>query len=302
MFLPVFALDTSAVRLVSPWFVGGAAVLAAAACVAVVAGWRRRRHPRAGRTACVLTATVLVVLALASAANASGSFYPTLGALLGTSAPAVPVAGARAEVTGPGTVRTVTGPHGPLSVYLPAAAADAGDVRFPVVEWLGPLAAGDPLVDALDRAVAEHRSPPVVVLAAGPAGADEAAAVRDWAAGGASGLPVRGDRAGWAIAGPDAARVCPLGVALARPTDWSAAAGPPCGLTSPAGPDAPPALLAVTIGTGGADVTAQVSPAPVTGYVLTGAADTPAAVVGWLGARLPGPVRAPATGADRVPS
>lgn len=304
MFLCVLALDTSAVRLVTPWFVGGTIVLAAVLCVVVVVGWRRWRHRRAGRTASVLTATVLVVLAPASVANASGSFYPTLGSLLGTSAPAVSTAGARAEVTGPGSVRTVAGPHGPLPVYLPAAATapGAGDVRFPVVEWLGPLAAGDPLVAALDRAVAEHRSPPVVVVAAGPVGAAEAAALHDWAAGAASGLPVRGDRAGWAIAGPTGARSCPLGIALGRPSDWSAAAGTPCGLTAPAGPDAPPALLAVTIGTGVADVTSQVSPAPVTGYVLTDTADAPAAVVGWLGARLPGPVRAPATGADSVPS
>ena len=141
-----------------------------------------------------------------------------------------------------------------------------------------------------------------MVVAAGPVDAAEAAALHDWAAGAASGLPVRGDRAGWAIAGPTAARSCPLGIALGRPSDWSAAAGTPCGLTAPAGPDAPPALLAVTIGTGVADVTSQVSPAPVTGYVLTDAADAPAAVVGWLGARLPGPVHAPVTGADSVPS
>ncbi|GAY09488.1 hypothetical protein [Pseudonocardia sp. N23] len=308
MFSGVLALDTSAVRLVSPWFVGGVAVLAAVSCVVVVLGWRRWRHPRAGRTASVLAATALVVLTPASVANSAGSFYPTLAALLGTSAPAVSAAGARADDTGPGTVRTVAGPHGPLPVYLPAAAGAPGadGVVFPVVEWLGPLAADDPLVDALDRAITEHRSPPVVVVATGPVGADEAAALRDWAVGSASGLPVRRDRAGWAIAGPIGHTGCPLSIALGRPTDWAAAAGAPCGLTAPAGPDAPPALLAVTAGAATpADAASLVSPAQLTGYVLRDGADAPGAVIGWLGSRLTGPARAPTNdraGADRVPS
>ncbi|WP_103381406.1 hypothetical protein [Pseudonocardia dioxanivorans] len=299
----MLTLDASAVRLTSPWFVVGTGVLAVVAWVLVVVRWRR--HLRVGRTISVLAATVLIVLAGAAVANSSGSFYPTLGALTGSSGPPAPGPGAaRTEVLTPGAVRTVAGPGGtPLTVYLPSAATSPGSagLRFPVVEWLGPLAAGDPLVTEVDRAIAQHRIAPVVVLATGVA---DAADLRAWATRSGSGLAVRDDRAGWALAAPVGSPACPLAMALARPGAYAAAAGPACDIGPLRTTDAPPALLAVTTaagGTGGIDRVASPAPAAqVTDYVLRDAADGPGAVVGWLGEHLPGPL-VDRAGADDVP-
>jgi enterochelin esterase-like enzyme len=173
--------------------------LGVAALVAVgVVPWRwdRWHRRRVGRTVSTVMAVVLVVVACGATVNRLGSFYPTLGSLIGTSSnPAdgtvveAGTGGARLAGTrgvrvarardGHGTTvhLTLSGPRSRLTrdvdVYLPADYDDpaAPGLRFPVVEWF-PGFPGEPrevmalfgLPQLLDDAIAQHRLPPVVVL------------------------------------------------------------------------------------------------------------------------------------------
>lgn len=189
-------MHASEIALTGGWLVFGAAVVAVLAVVLVPWRWDRWRRRRTGRSASTLGAVCAVVLACALAVNSLGSFYPTLGTVIGTSADpsegtqveagpdgqflpsAGPVSAARAA-TGRGTTvhLTVDGPHSGLhrdvDVYLPAAYSgpDMANARFPVTEWL-PGFPGEPrelaslfgLPDLLDAAIAAHRMPPTVVI------------------------------------------------------------------------------------------------------------------------------------------
>ncbi|NIH84352.1 alpha/beta hydrolase-fold protein [Amycolatopsis granulosa] len=196
-------MHASAIRIDTPPFVVGAAVVALV-CVALVPWawdrWRRRRVT--GRVVTTVVAVVAVVLACGSAVNSAGSFYPTLGSLLGTSPD--PAEGTVAE-GGPdgrdlGRAMTTasdraggglgslvhltvtgkrTGMTRDVDVYLPAAYTQPewAGFRFPVVEWI-PHFPGEPrqvatlygLPEQLDAAIAAHRLPPVVVIVPDPNG------------------------------------------------------------------------------------------------------------------------------------
>ncbi|MFC5992869.1 hypothetical protein ACFQE5_01440 [Pseudonocardia hispaniensis] len=295
------------VRLDSDWFVLGTATSAVLLSALVPARWRRWHHRRAGRTMSVVAAVTSVVLASGAAVNGIGSFYPTLGALAGTSTlPAGEPPHSTPARGGPGSVRTLRLPQGPrVGVYLPAAYADPdfAGTRFPVVLWLGdePLRRSG-LPALLDEAIAAHRLPPVVVLATGPDA--DPAAVGHWAR---RVLRVRTDRSAWSVAAPPGGPACPLDVALRHPADYASAAGPPCNPPGPSGPAAPTALLATARAGHPGEIAAleraRAAAAPLaqlTGYVLPGtAAAQRRAVLGWLGAQLPGPVLG---GGDGVPA
>lgn len=180
----------------------GRAVVAAcwvAALVAVVLvplrwdHWGRRRW---ARTVTVVLAVALVLAACAVTVNRLGSFYPTLGALIGTSSD--PAQGADAEGRGDDvsatrgvrvarsrdgrgtTVHVVvdgraSGLRRDVDVYLPAGydapGSPDGPTQFPVVEWM-PGFPGEPrevaalfgLPQLLDTAIAQGRMPPTVVV------------------------------------------------------------------------------------------------------------------------------------------
>lgn len=195
-------MHASTIRIDTTVFVViGAAV--ALACVALVPwAWDRWRRRVAGRVVTTVVAVITVVLACGSAVNAAGSFYPTLGSLLGTSPdPAegtVAEAGpdgrdiGRALTTASGRAGgglgslvhlTVTGKRTGMTrdvdVYLPAAYTQPewAGFQFPVVEWI-PHFPGEPrqvatlygLPEQLDSAIASHRLPPVVVIVPDPNG------------------------------------------------------------------------------------------------------------------------------------
>ena len=196
---------------------------------------------------------------------------------------------------GRGTVRRFGG----LDVYVPAAASGPGaqQLRFPAVVWLGPL--DTTLTSAVDDAVAPRRIAPVGLVAAGRGGADDA---RDRALAARPQLPVRADRAAWGIAA-DGNGACPLAAALRSPDRFAAAAGPLCDLGRSPTSAAPGALsllgTVAAYSAGNADPDATLAraaagvtaPATFTGYVVAAGASRPAAVLDWLGTRLPGPVR-----------
>ncbi|GHF54112.1 hypothetical protein FHX82_007206 [Amycolatopsis bartoniae] len=172
-------------------------------CVAAVPWlWDRWRRPAPGRTGTTVVAVLMVVVACGLAVNAAGSFYPTLGSLLGTSpnpeegtvADAGPdgrdlgrtlpaVTGRAADGHGSLLHVTVTGRRTGLTrdvdVYLPSAytAPDWAGFRFPVLEWI-PHFPGEPrqvatlygLPDLLDQQIASHRLPPTVVIVPDPNG------------------------------------------------------------------------------------------------------------------------------------
>lgn len=183
------------------------AVLCAAAvalvCVAAVPwAWDRWRRRIPGRVGTTVLAVLAVVAACGLAVNAAGSFYPTLGSLLGTSpnpeegtvadagpdgrdlGRTLPTLANRAG-TGRGSLLhlTVTGRRTGLTrdvdVYLPAVytAPDWADFRFPVLEWI-PHFPGEPrqvatlygLPDVLDQEIGAHRMPPAVVIVPDPNG------------------------------------------------------------------------------------------------------------------------------------
>jgi enterochelin esterase-like enzyme len=191
----VIRIDTLPIVLVATAF--------ALVCVAGVPwAWDRWRRRVPGRVGTTVLAVVAVVVACGLAVNAAGSFYPTLGSLLGTSpnpeegtvADAGPdgrdlgrtlaVAADRAAA-GHGSLLhlTVTGHRTGLTrdvdVYLPAGytAPEWAEFRFPVLEWI-PHFPGEPrqvatlygLPDLLDQEIASHHLPPTVVIVPDPNG------------------------------------------------------------------------------------------------------------------------------------
>lgn len=268
----ISAVHASAIRLDTlPAVLTGAAV--ALVCVAAVPWvWDRWRRPVPGRVGTTVVAVLAVVAACGLAVNAAGSFYPTLGSLLGTSpnpeegtvadagpdgrdlGRTLPAVTSRGDA-GRGSLLhlTVTGRRTRLTrdvdVYLPAVytAADWADFRFPVLEWI-PHFPGEPrqvatlygLPDLLDREIAAHRLPPVVVIVPDPNGeprlthdsecvdevggdADDtylSADLRGWAL---SRLRVRSDREGWAIAGWSSGGYCALNLTVRHPQWFSVA-------------------------------------------------------------------------------
>lgn len=177
------------------WICVALGVVALVAVVVVPWRWDTWRHRRLARSLSVLAAVVLVILAVGTGVNRLGSFYPTLGALLGTSTD--PAAGADVDAGAGGDrlgatrgvrVARARDGHGTtehlklagarshltrdVDVYLPPGYDDPNPaVRFPVVEWF-PGFPGEPrevasifgLPGLLDAAIAADRMPPAVVV------------------------------------------------------------------------------------------------------------------------------------------
>nr|WP_211177510.1 alpha/beta hydrolase-fold protein [Pseudonocardia acidicola] len=189
-------MHASTVRLDSVPALVVAAVLALLLVALVPWRWDAWKRRRTGRTVTVLLAVVGVALACGVTANRLGSFYPTLGSLIGSSpnpgegtvaeigengvglAAALPVLAARAAAGHGSTVHMTL--HGARSdvlrdadVYLPAGYTDPAQahVRYPVIEWL-PGFPGEPrevaalfgVPDLIDAAIAAHRMPPAILI------------------------------------------------------------------------------------------------------------------------------------------
>ncbi|HVW41176.1 MAG TPA: alpha/beta hydrolase-fold protein [Amycolatopsis sp.] len=193
-------MHASTIRIDTTAVVLGAAIVAMGLVVLVPWGWNRwRLHWRILTT---VVAVVAVVCASGLAVNAAGSFYPTLGSLLGTSPnpeegtvadagpdgadlgrvlPAVSQRGTEGQ--GSMLHVTVTGHRTGITrdvdVYLPAGytAPEWAGFSFPVVEWI-PHFPGEPrqvatlydLPGLLDRQIAAHLMPPTVVIVPDPNG------------------------------------------------------------------------------------------------------------------------------------
>jgi enterochelin esterase-like enzyme len=185
----------SQVPITGPWLCAALAGLAVVAVVLVPWRWDAWRRRRLGRSVTVLIAVGAVVLACAGWVNRLGSFFPTLGAVIGTSSdPAdgtdveagdegqrlASVRGIRVSRArdGHGTTAhlVLTGAHSRLKrdvdVYFPPGYDDPNPaVRFPVVEWF-PGFPGEPrevaslfrLPTLLDDAIDHERMPPTVVV------------------------------------------------------------------------------------------------------------------------------------------
>jgi S-formylglutathione hydrolase FrmB len=189
-------VHASAIRLTTWWLVAVLVVLAVGLLILVPWRWDAWQRRRTGRAVSTVAAVLAVVLACGSLVNMWGSFFPTLGTVIGSSAspsegaqieagpdgqflPSTGVLSAARAVTGRGTTvhLTVGGEqsrvHRDVDVYLPAAysAPDMANARFPVIEWF-PGFPGEPremaelfgLPAALDLAIAAHRMPPTVVI------------------------------------------------------------------------------------------------------------------------------------------
>jgi enterochelin esterase-like enzyme len=195
-------MHASAIRIDATAVVVAAAVVALLLVVLVPWGWDRWRHRTLGRVGTTVIAVVAVVLASGLAVNAAGSFYPTLGSLVGKSPnpqdgtvadagpngadldQALQVASARAAA-GQGAMLhlTITGQRTDITrdvdVYLPAgySTPEWSGFRFPVIEWI-PHFPGEPrhvaalygLPDLLDREIAARLMPPTVVIVPDPNG------------------------------------------------------------------------------------------------------------------------------------
>lgn len=188
-------LHASQVSLVSGWLCLGLGLLAVLGVVLVPWCWDRWPRRRLGRTVTVLVAVSAVLLASAAEVNRIGSFFPTLGALIGTSSD--PAGGTDVEAGPQGDRLAATravrvtrsrGGHGTtehvrlsgpasgiardVDVYLPPGYDDPDPaLRFPVIEWF-PGFPGEPrevtalfgLPGLLDDAIAHDRMPPAVVI------------------------------------------------------------------------------------------------------------------------------------------
>ncbi|HVV12580.1 alpha/beta hydrolase [Amycolatopsis sp.] len=195
-------MHASEIRIDTLPVVLGAAVLALVFVVLVPWRWDAWKRRVTGRVITTVVAVVAVVAACGLAVNSAGSFYPTLGSLIGTSpnpgegtvADAGPdgrdlprtlaTVGERAAA-GQGSMLhlTVTGRRTGLTrdvdVYLPVGYTQPewSGFRFPVIEWI-PHFPGEPrqvatlygLPDLLDREIAAHRMPPTVVIVPDPNG------------------------------------------------------------------------------------------------------------------------------------
>lgn len=195
-------MHASAIRIDTPAITITAAVVSLLLVALVPWRWDRWRHRVTGRVITTVVAVVAVVASCGLGVNLAGSFYPTLGSLLGTSpnpeegtvadagpggrdlGQTLPVVESRANA-GHGSMLhlTVTGHRTGLTrdvdLYLPAAYAspDWAGFRFPVLEWI-PHFPGEPrqvatlygLPELLDNAIAAHRMPPTVVIVPDPNG------------------------------------------------------------------------------------------------------------------------------------
>ena len=174
----------------SGWLCLTVGLLAVLAVTTVPWRWESWRHRRLGRTVTVLVAVSAVVLACSAEINRLGSFYPTLGTLIGTSSD--PAGGSDLEAGADGDqlaaarafrVARSRGGHGTtehlrlsgrvsglvrdVDVYLPPGYDDPNQaVRFPVVEWF-PGFPGEPrevtalfgLPGLVDQAIARAQMP-----------------------------------------------------------------------------------------------------------------------------------------------
>jgi hypothetical protein len=180
----------------------GAAVIALLVVALVPWRWDRWRRRVPGRVVTTVLAVVAVVGASGLAVNAAGSFYPTLGSLVGTSPN--PGEGTVADAGPDGrdfdqTLRTVSGREKAgqgsmvhltvtgrrtnitrdVDVYLPVGytSPEWAGFRFPVIEWI-PHFPGEPrqvatlydLPQLLDQEIATHQMPPTVVIVPDPNG------------------------------------------------------------------------------------------------------------------------------------
>jgi dienelactone hydrolase len=174
----------------------GAAILAVVLAGLVPWGWDRWRRRIVGRVATTLVAVVAVVGACGLGVNAAGSFYPTLGSLIGSSPNPAEGTIAEAGPDGRDLDRTLAaaaaraaGRHGTMvhltlhgrrtgitrdvDVYLPVGytAPEYAGFRFPVIEWI-PHFPGEPrqvatlygLPELLDNEIASRQMPPTVVI------------------------------------------------------------------------------------------------------------------------------------------
>ena len=173
----------------------GFASLAIGAVALVPWRWETWRRRRLGRTLSVLVALTAVLVASAGEVNRLGSFFPTLGALIGTSSD--PAGGTdveagpdgdRLDATRAVRVSRSRAGHGTsehlrlagarsglvrdVDVYLPPGYDDLNAaLRFPVIEWF-PGFPGEPremtalfgLPTLLDEAITTGRMPPTVVI------------------------------------------------------------------------------------------------------------------------------------------
>lgn len=195
-------MQLSSIRLDSPVNMTIVVVLTVLAIVAVPWFWDRWKRKKLWRSTTILLAVMLLVLSTGMAGNMIGGFFPTVGALTGTSDYTAQGTDAEAGQNGEdlaklrdtgvahakdgkGTVvhMKVTGRRTKLTrdvtVYLPPQYFDAGykDVKFPVIEWIpnypsGPevVTGGYHLPEQLDIAIAKHTMPPTVVIIPDPTG------------------------------------------------------------------------------------------------------------------------------------
>lgn len=185
----------SQIPITSGWLCAALALLAAPAAAVVPWRWDAWRRRRAGRTLSVLVALTAVLVAGSAEVNRLGSFFPTLGALIGTSSDSAGgtdvdagTDGDRLDATRAVRVSRSRAGHGTtehlrlsglrsgllrdVDVYLPPGYDDLdASLRFPVIEWF-PGFPGEPrevtavfgLPALLDTAITTGRMPPTVVI------------------------------------------------------------------------------------------------------------------------------------------
>ena len=195
-------MHASTIRIDTTFIVVVAAVIALLIVALVPWRWDKWRWRTAGRIISTVIAVIAVVGASGLAVNSAGSFYPTLGSLIGTSPN--PGEGTIADggpngadfdralktaqergTAGHGSMihLTVSGKRTHINrdvdVYLPSVytSPDWAGVKFPVIEWI-PHFPGEPrqvatlygLPELLDKQIATHRMPPTVVIVPDPNG------------------------------------------------------------------------------------------------------------------------------------
>jgi enterochelin esterase-like enzyme len=195
-------MHASNIRLDSPFGLILVGVLALLAVISVPWFWDSWHWRRTGRSATVVTAVALVVVACSLAGNMIGGFFPTLGSLLGT-----------ANVSGEGTdgdagvngavlgqfeeynrdrgakglgstfhlsvIGIRTGLTRDVNLYLPPQYYNPAyeHFTFPVIEWIpnypsGPEVAGSgyQLPEAIDAAITKNVLVPSVIVIPDPTG------------------------------------------------------------------------------------------------------------------------------------
>lgn len=195
-------MHASSVRLDSTIGLIAVGVAALLAVLAVPFYWDKWGRRRTGRCLSTLVAVVLVLALSGLSVNMVGGFFPTLGALIGTSDVSGEGTDGDAGQNGTGldqlkdyqrdrgakghgsTAHLVvtgdrTGLTRSVNIYLPPQYYDPAyaGVNFPVIEWLpnypsGPEVAGSGyhLPDALDHAITTKALPPSVVVIPDPGG------------------------------------------------------------------------------------------------------------------------------------